>query len=149
MIDYRIYRKGGIFTCDQCTYCPWVQTGSKFWLPNGEWFHPRFHATCNKEGVVYLMTFRCGAFYVGKTICQIKQCLYDHIYYSQFAKMLTFITDFTPRWFISLCQRLYLRTHVAAIGINAFSKRETLWIERLDPTKPPGINEVLSYRPFL
>lgn len=28
-------------------------------------------------------------------------------------------------------------------------QKETLWIERLETTKSPGISEVLSYRPFL
>lgn len=28
-------------------------------------------------------------------------------------------------------------------------RKETLWIERLDATRAPGINEAQSYKPFL
>lgn len=70
-------------------FCPWMSTDSRFKLPNGELFNPHFWADCSTQGVVYLMTCKCGAFYVGKTIRQLRQRINDHIYYSTNGKMLT------------------------------------------------------------
>lgn len=133
-----------------------MQAGTRFCLPNGERFSPQFHATCNTSGVIYLIRCKCGAFYVGKTIRQFKKRIYDQIYYSQFAKMLTPVShhlclynkfDTTMVHFIVL--EVILQDSRGSNWDKRSLQKETHWIERLEVTKPPGINEVLSYRPFL
>lgn len=72
-----------------CTFCSWVSTGYWFTLPNAELFFPWFKADCSTQGIVYPMTCHSGAFYVGKTIRQLRERLNNHIYYSSNGKMLT------------------------------------------------------------
>ena len=146
----------GISKCGQCSYCPWVLEGTTFKLPNGETFKPTFQATCTTKGVIYLMLCNCGAFYVGKTIREFKKRMYDHIYYSQYAKMIT------P---VSRHLGLYHRFDVSQVKFIVLDvipedprgrnwdqrilQKETFWIERLGATSFPGINEMHSYKCFL
>lgn len=75
--------------CGKCALCRWVQPGRKLKLPNGEFFYPNFCTACETQGVVYLMKCIYGAFYVGKTVRQLRQRKRDHIYTSGNSKMLT------------------------------------------------------------
>lgn len=52
-------------------------------------FLPRSHANCATQAVIYLMTCQRNAFYVGKIICQLWQCINDHLHYSGNGKILT------------------------------------------------------------
>lgn len=122
----------GLGICGQCSFCPWVQTGMVFQLPNGESFRPYFHATCNTEGVVYLRTCRCGAFYVGKTIRQFKQRTVYTILFPirnmlnwlhQWAVIWGYIISLTHQWSNVLSLKLYPKIHEVGIGINLFSRR--------------------------
>lgn len=45
--------------------------------------------------------------------------------------------------------RLFSRIPAVETGTDKYYKKKTLWIERLNATYPPGINEVQSYKPFL
>lgn len=125
-------------------------------LPNGEIYYPIFSATCRTQGVVYLMTCTCGVFYVGKTVRQLRQRINDHIYYSGNGKMLT------P---VSRHLNIYHRFDTSSIVFAVLAvvpksprsgewerfilQKETLWIERLNATRAPGLNESHSYKPFL
>lgn len=146
----------GMYICGQCSFCPWISTGQKFQLPNGEMFRPRFWADCNTQGIVYLMICKCGVFYVGKTICHFWQRIQDHVYYSTNGKMLSPI-----RRHLDLCHRF--DTSVATFFALAVIPRnprggdwdrrilqhEAKWIKRLNATCWPGINEVQSYKSLL
>lgn len=79
----------GTFRCGDCPRCPWVREGKWFVLPNGELFVPRTFANCGTRGVVYLMLCICKAFYVGKTIRELRQRIGDHFYYSENGKLTT------------------------------------------------------------
>lgn len=70
-----------IYRCGNCNFCPWINTGTRFNLPNWDIFCPKFPADCNTEEVIYLVRCKCSIFYVGKTIRKLKQKLNDHIYY--------------------------------------------------------------------
>lgn len=56
-------------------------------LPNGELFTPHTSALCGTTGVIYLMLCDCKAFYVGKTIRELRQRIGDHLYYSANGKL--------------------------------------------------------------
>lgn len=133
----------GTHPCGQCTYCPWIQTGTSLCLPNAERFGPRCYATCNTPGVIYLMKCRCGAFYVGKMICPLKKRFYDHICYSQSAKMLTPVSrhlGLYHRFDTTMIQFIVLEVVPQDPCGGNWDKRilqkETYWIERLEVTKP-------------
>lgn len=141
----------GTSRCGNCTFCPWVLPGHQVLLPNGEVYYPKFSTTCNRQGVIYLMTCRCGAFYVGKTARQLRQRINDHLYYSGNGKMLTPISrhlDFYHRFDTTSVSF----TALAVVPKNPrgdewgkfILQKETLWIERLNATRAPA-----PYKPFL
>lgn len=138
---------------------PWISTSQRFQPPNGEMFRPHFRADCNTQGVVYLMTCKCGVFYVGKTIRQFWQRIRDHVYYSANGKMLSPISRH-----LDLCHRFdtSVATFIAFIALAVIPQdprvgdwdrrilqHEARWIEHLNATCWPGINEVQSYKFFL
>lgn len=91
-------------------------------------------------------------------IQSIRQRIYYHIYYSQYAKMITPVSrhlGLNYKFDIAFVQFIALEVVPEDPCDVKWDKRilhfqkETLWIERLEATKPPGINEVLSYKPFL
>lgn len=84
--------QNGITRYGKCAFCPWITTGTRFMLPNGEIFTPAFHANCETQGVVYLMSCKCNAFYIGKTAQQFLSRIKDHIYYSMNGKMVTAVS---------------------------------------------------------
>lgn len=118
-------------------------------------FTPTFYADCETQGIVYLMTCKCKAFYVGKTIRQFRSRIKDHIYYGG-GKMVTSVSrhlDLYHKFDTSVISFIAL----AVIPQNPrggnwdkqILQRETLWIERLNAIHAPGINEAQSYKPFL
>lgn len=44
------------------------------------------------QGLLYLMIYKCGAFYVGKVARQLRQRINDHVYSSCNGKMLTLVS---------------------------------------------------------
>lgn len=82
----------GIAKCGKCAFCPWINVGTSFTLPNWELFVPNFHANCDTQGIVYLMTCKCKAFDVGNTIRHFRSRIKDHVYYSAGGKMITSVS---------------------------------------------------------
>lgn len=145
----------GTFKCGNCPHCPWIQEGQQFLLPNGEMFFPKHSAHCSTRGVIYLMTCACSAFYVGKTIRELRQRLGDHLYASTNGKLTTVGRHIGIHHRFNLD---YIRFTILEVipedprGGNwdrQILKRESLWIERLNALTPPGINEAHSYKYFL
>lgn len=149
------HHQHGITRCGKCAFCSWIYVGTQFMLPNGERFSPNFHADCDTQGVVYLMSCKCGAFYVRKTARHFR-CLRikDHVY-SANSKMLTAVNghlDLYHKFDVSLVSFIALPWWSPKIpGGGKWDKfilqRETIWIERLNAKHAPGINEAQSYKP--
>lgn len=125
-------------------------------LPNGEIFVPTFHEDCETQGIVYLMSCRCNAFYVGKTARQFYSRLKDHIYYSKNGNMVTAVSrhlDFYHKFDVSLVSFIALAVVPRDPRGGDWDKqilcKETILIERLNATHAPGINEAQTYKPFL
>lgn len=92
---------------------------------------------------------------MGKTISEFRQCIADHLYYSINGELTTMGRH------IGLCHRF--DSQVVKFMVldvipqdprggdwnRAILQCETLWIERLNATIPPGLNEIISYKPFL
>lgn len=151
-----MHPKLGMAQCGKCSFCPWLKEGNSFILPNGEKFILKFYADCDTKGVVYLMMCQCGAFYVGKTIRHLRCRIRDHIYYSGEGKMITAVSrhlDLYHKFNTSLVSFIALTVIPPDPRGGEWDKKvcqqETLWIERLGATVPPGINETQSYKPFL
>ncbi|XP_040212985.1 uncharacterized protein LOC120943646 [Rana temporaria] len=146
----------GMMRCGRCNFCPWVREGTTFSLPNGEIFTPNFYADCNTQGIIYLMTCSCHAFYVGKTIRNFKHRIRDHVYYSSQGKMVTSVSrhlDLYHKFNTSVASFIVLAIVPKDCRGGNWDKqvlqKETYWIERLDALRPPGINEAQSYKSFL
>lgn len=67
--------------CGQCPHCSWILHGATYRLPNGELFTSRTTVNC--------ATCDCKAFYVGKTIRELRQFIGDHLYCSTNGKLTT------------------------------------------------------------
>lgn len=151
-----LHEPRGTKPCGNCSFCPWISSEYPILLPSGETCYPKFSASCQTQGVVYLMTCTCGVFYVGKTARQLRQRINDHVYYSGNGKMLTPVSrhlDLHHRFDTSSISF----TVLAVVPKNPrggewdrlILQKESLWIERLNAIKAPGLNESHSYKPFL
>lgn len=132
----------GMTRCGKCSFCLWIREGSTFVLPNGENFPPNFHTDCSTQGVIYLMTCQCQAFYVGKTIRNFRCRIRDHVYYSAEGKMVTSVSrhldlyhkfDTTVVSFIALA--VVPKDTRGSNWDKQILQREALWIERLDASR--------------
>lgn len=145
----------GTFKCRDCPWCPWVHEGRHFVLPNGETLTPCTFANCGTKGVIYLMNCVCKAFYVGKTIREFRQRIGDHLYDSENGKLTTIgrHIGLHHRFDNSVVKFLVLEVVQSnprgGDWDRSILQRESLWIERLNATIPPGLNESVSYKAFL
>lgn len=145
----------GTFKCEDCPRCPWVHEGRHFVLPNGETFASRTLANCGTKGVIYLMNCTCQAFYEGKTIRELRQRIGDHLYDSENGKLTTIgrHIGLYHRFDNSVVKFLVLEVVQpnprGGDWDRSILQREALWIERLNATTPPGLNESVSYKAFL
>lgn len=136
-------------------FCHYIIKGPSIHLPNGDIWAPKFRATCQTVGVIYLMKCSCGAFYVSKTKRNLFCRMRDHV--SAVSKKLLE----TP---ISRHMGLFHDHNLTMLGFYALEhiplnerggdadKRllqdEAKWIYTLQATRYPGLNQNISYKPF-
>lgn len=65
--------------CHKCSYCWYICASRHIIFPNGRMYKPKFLATCQSIGVVYIMICDCDAFYVGKTKQPFFHRIRDHV----------------------------------------------------------------------
>lgn len=93
-------------------------------------------------GVVYLMLCRCKAFYVGKTIRELRQRIGGHLYYSGNGKLTTagrhislyHHCDVTAVQFLVL-EVVQQNPRGEGDWDKTILQKETLWIESLNDTQ--------------
>lgn len=145
----------GLFKCGHCTRCTWIGECTHFRLPNGSQFKYHFHAHCGTKGVIYLLNCQCGAYYVGKTFRELRQRIGDHVYDVTNGKLTTIgrhvgLHHRYDASFISFQVLEAVRPDPRGGNWNQrLLQSETLWIERLEAYKFPGLNEAHSYKAFL
>lgn len=149
--------KLGNFPCGSCNYCKYILPYKKvIFLPRRITFVSRHHTTCNSTHVVYLMICQRGAFYVGKTKRRLQQRIHDHIYLINSGRITTPISKHVGlkhNFDMNVCRFLIL-DHIVDNGrkgdLDTLTLRsETKWIYTLKANIFPGLNEQLSFTPFL
>lgn len=149
-------KRFGTYTCGGCRICRYMDKDNNIILPNSTRFKAHHFANCKTSGVVYMIRCSCGCFYIGKTKLEFKQRASRH---------LTSMRTCNPE--------LPLGRHVSSIHGGKFPdikflildrvypnprggdwnktllQHETCWIAFLKANQPPGLNDVVSFRPFL
>lgn len=149
-------KRWGTFKCGGCSQCQFINTVKDFLLPNGHRYKPSHCANCSTHGVVYLLTCPCSCFYVGKTKLEPHKRISRHVH-----SMRTCNPDLPlgrhaqdihqgnfPKIRFSALNRIHPNTR-GGDWDKTLLQRETRWIVALQATLPSGLNDCISYRPFL
>lgn len=70
----------GLLRCWSCDACPHIQEVIKIHSPNSSWHSLGDAINCATVGVIYIFHSKCGCFYVGKTIIQLRVSVLEHVY---------------------------------------------------------------------
>lgn len=146
----------GSFPCGNCSYCPLIKKEKIFSLPNGEIFSPVYFANCQTRGLVYLMLCECCAFYIGKTNQEFWHHITKHIYsmqignrYLPLGRHVVLRQNYKmPKVFFTALDRVHIPDQDGDWN-KTLLQREQRWIFRLRATTYPGLNESISFAPFL
>lgn len=146
----------GIFRCGSCDYCHLLMEGPSLTLPDGRVHKIRHHISYLNKGIIYIILCQCGAFYIGKTIRSFWKRMKDHIYYATCGILNTAIGHhvafkhrYDPHVFrFAALDRIYEDPRGGNFD-QWVLQREIKWVYDLLATSFPGLNDVLSFRPFL
>lgn len=130
--------------------------GSPILLPNGDTHPIRHHISCQMRGVIYIIFCQCGAFYVGKTIRPFWKRMKDHVYYATNGLLNTTINHhvafrhkYHPQVFkFAALDHVYQNPRGGNFDQRVI-QRETQWVYNGYITTYPGLNDMLSCKPFL
>lgn len=146
----------GTFKCGTCPQCPYMVQTKFVRLPGGELLRHHHFANCNTENLVYLLQCPCGNYYVGKTNRKWRQRIREHVYDIKSMNMRTPIGRHFALFHKSnpegLNFHLLNRIHRPPRGGNIeliTLRQEAFWIFNLKANKFPGLNDDISYKPFL
>lgn len=146
----------GTWKCEKCDFCSWIYVNQSMYLPNGKMHTIHHFVDCQTIGIVYIMFCICGAFYIGKTKRQFWRRIKDHIYYGHSNKLNTPIgrhIALAHKWDTSVVKFAALERIIPDERGGDFDKkilqREARWIFSLQATVAPGLNESMSYKPYL
>lgn len=122
----------------------------------GEKYQPKHYSTCKTEGVMYLLLCECSCFYVGKTKMECWQRASRHIHAMKTCDpdlpLGRHVTTVHRASFPKISFLILDRIHPGTRGGDwnkILLQHEQKWIFHLNATSLPGINESLSFRPFL
>lgn len=149
-------KRFGTLSCGGCKICRYMNTSSSVVLPDGSEFTARHFANCKTAGVVYLLTCPCGYFYIGKTKLEFRERAGRHISTMRtgnpelpLGRHVRLIHDGKlPDIKFLILDRIHPNTQGGDWN-KILLQRETRWITNLRANQPPGLNEVVSFRPFL
>lgn len=125
-------------------------------LPNGHKYAPKHFANGKTIGVVYLLICESACYYVGKTNQDFWRWAYRHIAAMKFCNpslpLVRHVSAFHTGNFPRVSFFILYRVH-PGLRSGDWNKillqKEQKWIYRLQATKPPGLNDAISFRPFL
>lgn len=112
-----------------------------------------FHfASCKTAGVIYLLTCSCGCFYIGKTNLEASRHIRSMKTCNQELPLGRNVWDVHQGKFPNIRFLILDRVHPSGRGGDwdkVLPQRETRWMVFLRATSPPGLNNSVSYHPFL
>lgn len=146
----------GTFKCGLFSQCPYIKTSKNAVLPNGKFFWPTHFVNSSTSCVVYIITCSYGGFYVGKTIRTLAKRVSEHVrdiktgYLDRpLAPHATFHHGYKN---INIEVRALDHVHLNVHGCDVHKtllRIETRWIHDLWAVDLPGLNDYVSYKPFL
>lgn len=144
----------GTFPWKKCDKCCFMLNHHEINLPNGQIHRIKHRITCQTPGIVYLMQCTCKCFYVGKTKLIFSKRINDHISLIRKRRMETPISRHVGLYHGFKLDKFMALEHIPLDirGGSNDSKRlqlESQWINLLKATVYPGLNEILSFKPFL
>lgn len=155
--------KWGCRTCGKCVACPNIDHATEFWNSSG---NKKFQIThtinCDTIGVIYHATCPCGLIYIGLTSRPLKRRVREHVLGIEAAKNEEDLTSLKtiPKHFKLKhdCNARLLRVRgidrilIGERGGNwrkILAQREAKWIYTLDTVSPKGLNDNISFAPYL
>ncbi|CAJ0952754.1 unnamed protein product [Ranitomeya imitator] len=152
----------GFFPCKKCLACKNMDKAQEFEDSHGKKIRITHNITCGTDHVIYRAICPCGLEYIGMTTRPLKIRTREHVRDIAHASGASDIVSLKPipRHFrlVHNCDSSLLRV----IGIDRILKDsrggdvktklaqlETKWISRLGTLQPKGLNEVMSFAPFL
>lgn len=147
----------GNFPCGGCDACGSLDTHQEVVLPDCVKWHQRHHLTCATMGVIYVLhQCTCKSYYVGKTSRVFNIRMVEHISEAQVGYFHTIIGShialsheykfeglkFLPLAIIPPHDR-------GGYWDQALLRSEYKWIFKLKADQPPGLNDLISFSPFL
>lgn len=144
-------KRKGMFRCGGCAHCQFMNTDHNQILPSGQKYRPSYFAYCQTAGVVYLLTYPCGCFYVGKTKLEFHKRVYRHVLSMRTCNpdlpLGRHVRDVHQGKFPSITFLVLDRVHPSARGGDwdkTLLQRETRWIVTLWATSPPGLIDLMG-----
>lgn len=146
----------GTFQCGGCPYCQFMNIKPNIKLPNGHKYASKHFANCKTIGVVYLLICECACYYVGKTNQELWWRAYRHIAAMKSCNpslplgrhVSTFHAGSFPRVSFLILDSVHPGLRGGEWN-KILLQKEQKWIYHLQATKPLGLNDAISFRPFL
>lgn len=124
----------GMTQCGSCEYCPYMVEGDTLQLTMGRLWKCKQKANCNTMRVVYVILCSCNSFYICKTIRPVHKRFQEHR-----------DPSCLKCWVLEVVPQVSRGGNFDQLVLQ----HEARWIWELEATKTPGINDSLSFVPFL
>ncbi|XP_069605329.1 uncharacterized protein [Ranitomeya imitator] len=153
----------GCSPCGRCVACPNIERATTFSNSDGtREYKIKKKITCLSKNVIYMVTCPCEKMYVGMTTRHLKTRIREHVLGIGAAAAMEDITTLKtlPRHFKRFhgCDAGLLRARgidTLEMGIRGggtfqrLARVESRWIWTLNTVQPAGLNDNISYAPFL
>lgn len=141
--------------CGACEACQFLDVRNRVTLPNGQLWVQQRAVSCHSPRVIYLLLCPCGDFYVGKTRRPFSVRILEHVtaatsgyFKTTIGRHFAFkhIYTFSGVKFLPLT---VLSCHDRGDWDRVLLQAGACWIFRLGADRPPGLNDSISFAPFL
>ncbi|KAM4033170.1 uncharacterized protein ACNLHF_020169 isoform 1-T3 [Anomaloglossus baeobatrachus] len=156
----------GSFSCGYCGACPQMDRAFQFWdSSRSKTYKILQFINCRSMNVVYWASCPYGLIYVGLTTRALRVRVLEHLRDiknaakaqrpDEIAQLKNIPRHFRERHGCNWRQLKFRGIDRVNLGIrggditNVLHKKEALWITILDTIKPRGLNDAVSFKPFL
>lgn len=141
----------GLFPCGECPQCKIIDNGLHDLTIHGVHLRGNHFANCNTKSIIYLLVCKCKAYYIGKTKrrwrCRISEHSTD-IKNSLVARHMACQHGSVP-WLVRFMALDRVHPNIWGDWDKSTLRTESRWIFKLKAMKPPGLNILNSFKPFL